>query len=1113
MRYLPTRSLLFMVCVLLGFSSARAQTPPILFQHPTVNSSQIVFAYAGSLWSVARSGGVAYQLTSGPRQDASPVFSPDGKLLAFSGTAAGDQAVYVMPAVGGEARRLTWYPGPNVTVGWANDSKQILFRSIRESIDPLYFRLFTVPVNGGLPTALPLPYATQGSYSPDGKRLAYVPFRNHPWFEAWKHYRGGMQPRIRIALLSNSSVTTLPRAGANNKDPMWIGNAIYFLSDRSGGFFRLYRYDLGSKTVKAISPDDGHDILTATVGDVDSSHPVIVYTQMGKLFLVDVNSGKIRQVPVTIHADFTAAQPRWETVGKHLMNPDISPHGVRAVFQAHCDIVTVPTKHGNAQDITNTTGACERYPAWSPDGAEIAYFSDASGENELYISPQNGIGKIRKISLGAHPTFYFDPVWSPDGKYIAYSDIAQHLWIVDVKTGKTSLVTTRYYDAGSRSFHAAWSADSQWLTYTAVRPDYLHAVYVYSVSSGKSTRITPPGSDAETSRFDPSGKYLYFLASTNPDPGAQLGELSSINQPTVYSAYVAVLRKDLPSPLAPLPGEEEALEAAPSKKGTDAAKKKAAKPATPAKVTIDFAGLSHRILALPVPPRAYQGLEVSAPGVLWFLAGPVVSQSQPDHPGLTVYRFSLKKRKAKQVLSDVDSFAMSADGKDLLLEQHSQWRIVPVAAKIRPDAGTVLNTGGLQVYVNPRKEWNEIYRQVWRIEQNFFYSPQFNGVDLPRAERYYAQFLPGVESRSDLQYILHDMLGNLSVSHMFLMGVPSGARPVPDGLLGADYSIENDRYRFAHIFSGENWNPQLHAPLTEPGVNVKVGDYLLAVNGRPLRGSDNLYSFFQNTAGKQVVLTVSASAAGANSRQVTVVPVSNEMPLRKEDWIHHNQMLVNQLSGGKLAYIYLPDTENGGWTDFNRYFFSQIGKQGAIVDERFNHGGLLANYVINQLQQPLLSFWLSRYAHAGMTPAAIFGPKVMIINHFAGSGGDYMPYIFRQQHVGELVGTRTWGGLVGIGGYPSLMDGSRVTAPSEAIYFPNGKWDVENHGVTPDVRVTMNPELWREGKDPQLEAAVAIALRELKGHSFHFVPPPAYPNRSAGLPLGISPGPGHSSSK
>jgi tricorn protease len=1103
MRFPAARFIVLSACLLFGISSSHAQNAPILFEHPTVNANQIVFAYAGSLWSVSRSGGDAIRLTAGTNQDSEPVLSPDGKLLAFTSDHDGNQEIYVMPADGGPATQLTWYPGPNVTAGWTNDSKQVLFQSTRASVDPLYFRLFTVPVTGGLPAAIPLPYATQGSYSPNGEQLAYVPFRNHPWFEAWKHYRGGMIPRIRIVDLSNSHVTaTIPRDGASNKNPIWIGNSVYFLSDRTGGHFRLYRYDLSTKAIKAVSPDDGHDILSATAGALNTSHPAIVYTEMGKLFLLNVKSGHIQQIHVTIHADFPESHPRWVSVSKHLTNPDISPHGIRAVFQAHCDILTVPTKHGDAQDITNTTGACERYPAWSPDGTKIAYFSDASGQYQLYISPQNGIGKIQKISLGDHPSFYSNPVWSPDGNYISFNDVAGHLWILNVKTSKLTLVATSYYIDARSSFQPGWSADSQWITYTAMRPDHLFAVYVYSLASGKSTRITPPGSDAQLSVFDPSGKYLYFFASTNPNPAIRTGELSAINEPTVYTPYVVVLRNNIPSPLAPRPGEEKASKSASSQKETKADDKK--KSSSPAKVTIDFNNISERILALPVPPRAYHGIFVSAPGVVWMLAGPVVSESMPDHPGLTVYRFSMKKRKASEVLAGIQDFAMSADAKHFLINQNGQWRIVPAQAKIGPSDGNTLNTAGLKVYVDPHPQWNEMYRQVWSNEQNFFYSPQFNGLDLAAAEKYYAQFLPGVESRSDLFYLLHDMVGNLSVSHMFLEPSPQGSGSTSVGLLGAEYSIDHNRYRFSHIYSGENWNPQLHAPLTQPGVDVKQGDYLLDVNGRPLYGTDNIYSFFQNTAGKQVVLTVSASPDGTNSRQVTVVPISHAMPLRKQDWIHRNHMLVNKLSHGQLAYIYLPDTEEGGYTYFNRYFFSQTGKQGAIVDERFNHGGLLANYVINQLQQKPLSYWVSRHGHSAVTPAAIFGPKVMVINHFAGSGGDYMPFVFRQEGVGKLVGTRTWGGLVGIGRYPSLMDGSMVTAPSSAIYFLNGKWDVENHGVAPDVHVNMNPELWREGKDPQLEAAVAIAMQELKGHTFHIPPHPAYPTRGAAPNLGSS---------
>lgn len=1098
MRDIRIRCLILSASLFLLSGAARAQAPPILFQHPTVNATRIVFSYAGSLWSVNRGGGVAERLTGGVREDNWPIFSPDGSELAFTGADKGNLDVYVMPGEGGAARRLTWHPGPDISVGWTRDGQRVLFRSGRYSVDPLYNRLFTVSRDGGFPAPLPLPWASQGSYSPRGSRIAYVPFRNHTPFETWKRYRGGMESRIRIALLSDSSVTSVPRGDGNNMDPMWVGNAIYFLSDRTGGHFRLYRYSLGSKTVEAASPDDGHDILSASAGAADSSHPAIVYAELGKLFLLDVKSGKIRQVSVTLHADFPDAQPHWDTVGQELTNADVSPHGVRAVFQAHCDILTVPAKYGDAQDITNTPGACERYPAWSPDGKSIAYFSDASGEYQLYVSPQDGLGTLRKIALGAHPSYFYHPVWSPDSQSIAYYDITQRLWIVDVKTGKRALVAKRYYDESGEPFFASWSADSQWLTYTDVLPNNLNAIFVYSLATGQSTQVTDGMSDALVSRFDPSGKYLYFLASTNPNTSSAVGELSAIDQPTVYSPYVAVLRNDIPSPLAPRAGEEKAAPAKPQAKPGE--KKPAATP--PAKVTIDFTGLSQRILALPIPPRAYTGLEVSAPGVLWLAAGPVVNESHADHPGLSLFQFTLKDRKAQLVLPAVEQAALSADGKNWLILQGKTWRIVPAAAKIPPAVG-VLRTADLKVHVDPPAQWRQMYHEVWRVERDFFYSPQMHGLSVAAAEKYYAGFLPGVESRSDLIYLFHDMLGNLTVSHLFIGRVPGSApTPTPVGLLGADYTIDHNRYRFSRIYSGENWNPDLRAPLTQPGVNVKVGDYLLAVNGRQLYGADNVYSFFEETAGKQVALTVGPNPDGTGARQVTVVPEPSELALRKRAWVHENRMLVDKLSHGQLAYVYLPDTAEGGWTYFNRYFFSQIGKQGVVVDERFNHGGDLANYVINQLQQPLLSFWSPRHGHLGITPAAIFGPKVMIANHFAGSGGDYLPYTFKQERVGTLVGTRTWGGLVGIGHYPVLMDGTTVTAPESAIYFPNGKWDVENHGVDPNVKVEMNPALWRKGEDPQLQTAIAIALRELKAQPFHMVPRPAYPNYNAGTPIG-----------
>ncbi len=713
-----------------------------------------------------------------------------------------------MPAMGGMARRLTWYPGMNVAVGWTPGGRSVLFRSMRYSVDQ-YFRLFTVSLAGGLPAALPLPYATQGSYAPGGRRIAYVPFRNHTWFEAWKHYRGGLEPRIRIARLSDSSVVPLPRGGGADEDPMWIGRAVFFLSDRTGGHVRLYRYGLHSRRVTAVSPADGSDILSATAGVPGTAHPTIVYTEMGKLFLYDVTTGAVRRVPVELHADFPSAHPYWRSVGHELTDAGLSPHGVRAVFEAHGDIVTVPAKHGDAEDITRTPGAFEREPAWSPDGKWIAYFSDASGEYELYVSPQSGIGAVRRIALGPDPTYFYDPQWSPDSRYIALHDISQHLWIVNVKTGRLTLVAKRYYDEAEQPFETGWSPDSRWLAYSTVLPNELNAVFVYSLASGRSTQITDGMSDAEWPRFDPSGKYLYFLASTNPNPSFAVGELSAIDYPTVYSPYVAVLRSDLPSPLAPRPGEERT---APAK--AKAKPKKQPSPAQPARVTIDFAGLRQRILALPMPPRAYADLEVSASGVLWLAAGPVVAESRPDHPELALYRFSLKKRAATLVLPTVAAFVLSADGKHLLIEQGPSWRIVPAVAKIPP--GGVLDTSRLKVYVDPPKQWRQMYREVWRIERDFFYSPQMNGLNVGAAERYYARFLPGVRARSDLAYLLHDMLGDLTVSHLFLFPVPPapGSRPVSVGLLGADYTIDHGRYRFSRIFGGESWDPRLHAPLT-----------------------------------------------------------------------------------------------------------------------------------------------------------------------------------------------------------------------------------------------------------------------------------------------------------
>jgi tricorn protease len=569
-----------------------------------------------------------------------------------------------------------------------------------------------------------------------------------------------------------------------------------------------------------------------------------------------------------------------------------------------------------------------------------------------------------------------------------------------------------------------------------------------------------------------------------------------------------VLRKDLPSPLAPESDEEkpEAKKDDAAKPGADGDKAKSKegdKKPEPVKVQIDFDGLSQRILALPIPARNYLGLLAGKEGVLYLLEGPLVEvEGGPAH--LTAQRFELKTRKTENLVDHVEAFDLSFDGEKMLYRQGEHWFINPAEKPPQPGKG-MLNTGAMEVYVVPREEWKQMFHEVWRIERDFFYDPHFHGLDIQKAEQTYAPFVAGLASRADFNYLLADMLANINVLHMYVAGGKHPDIPMVNvGLLGADYTLDSGRYRLARVLSGENWNPQLHAPLTEPGVNVKEGEYLLAVNGRNLTANDEIYSFFLETAGKQTVLKVGPHPDGSGSRDVTVVPVESEIGLRGLAWIEGNRRKVDELSGGKLAYVYLPNTAGGGFTNFNRYYFAQVGKQGAVLDERFNGGGQLADYIIDYLHRPVMSLVMTREGESYSEPEeAIFGPKAMIINEFAGSGGDAMPWYFRKAGVGPLVGERTWGGLVGIGGYPQLIDGGSITAPRWAIYGLQGQWEVENHGISPDVEVELDPKLVREGHDPQLERAVEVVLDLLKKNPLPSYPTPPYPNYHDTLPAPV----------
>ncbi|MGB7296936.1 MAG: PDZ domain-containing protein [Candidatus Aminicenantales bacterium] len=1081
---------------------ASSQDTPILAQKPALSQTHVVFAYAGDLWRVARGGGAAQRLTTGPGVETNPVFSPDGSLIAFTGEYDGNVDVFVMPAEGGVPRRLTWHPAPDTALDWTPDGKEILFTSTRTSYSR-FSELFTIGVEGGFPERLPLPMGYEGSFSPDGKRIAYVPLRRA--FTVWKRYRGGTATPIWIADLSDSRIEKIPRTDSNDYDPMWVGDKVYFLSDREGPV-TLFSYDVNTKKVARALDNGGLDLKSASAGP-----GAIIYEQFGALHFYDLASQKSSPLSVSIAGDMLEVRDKFVNVGDSLSSPSLSPNAVRAAFEARGEIITVPAEKGDFRNLTNTRGAMERYPAWSPDGEKIAYFSDESGEYELHVRDQKGSGEPVRIALEKDPTFYFAPRWSPDNKKIAYADCHLNFWYVDLENKKPVKVDKDRFLGGSTGASPNWSPDSKWLVYSKQLPNYLGAIFLYSLENGQSTQITDGMSDARLAVFDPGGKYLYFTAST--DSGASLQpDIHSIFRDVTSSVYLAVLDKAEPTPFVPESDEEKPVDK--SKKEPDKPEKKdedtSAQDKKPEKdivVKIDLEGILQRILAVPIPARNYVDLQTGESGTLLAIAVDEPLPGAPFAQGLSVHRFDLKERRSDVVVSSVNAFEMARNGKKYLYRKAGRWSIgtlkpmPPSGAPSPPpsaggDSDKAMPTQDIQIRVKPREEWRQIYREVWRIEREFFYDPNLHGLDLEKAQEKYAPFVEAVASRMDLNYLFAEMLGEMTVGHL---GVGGGDIPRPErvstGLLGADYIVENGRYRFARVYSGENWNPQFQAPLTQPGVNVKAGEYLLAADGREVKGTDNIFSFFEAKAGKQVVLTVGPEPKMEGSREVTVVPISSETSLRNFAWIEDNRRYVERVTDGKAAYVYMPDTAFGGYTYFNRYFYAQVGREALIVDERFNGGGMLATDIIERFQRKMMSLVATRDGEDEVQPqGAIFGPKVMLINEFAGSGGDAMPWYFHKAKVGPLVGKRTWGGLVGRAGGPRLMDGGYVSAPSSGVWSPDGHWIAENVGVPPDVEVELDPALVRQGKDPQLDKAIEIVMSELAANPLTKPKRPAYPD-------------------
>ena len=1120
-----------------------AQPPEArLMRFPDIYKDKVAFSYGGDLWLASTSGGVARRITSHPGRELFPKFSPDGKWIAFTGQYDGNFNVYVMPAEGGQPKQLTFYQGSaqqlsdrmgihDEVLTWTPDSKHIVFLSRRDAWSGWMKRPFMIGIEGGLPEPLPIDQGGLLSYSPDGTKIAYnMIFRN---FRQWKRYTGGMAQSITVYDLKNNRSFDLPHTEYSDTFPMWHQNSIYFTSDRGREHhLNLYRYDLDSKQIEQLTHFEDWDVMWPSLGP-----EAIIFENAGYLYTYDFQSRQPKKLTIYLSADREEAMKHWESVGKLVTDFDIAPDGKRAVFAARGAVFTVPAKEGSIRNLTHTPGIRDRRVAWSPDGRWIAYVSDRSGEDEIYISPQDGLGKEQQVTFG-YKGFKFDPVWSPDSKNLAWADKDLNLWWVSLTAKKPVKVDHGEY---GEITNYSWSPDSKWLAYDKGQENQYSVVYVYSLTEDKTRAVTSAMTNSHQPVFDPEGKYLYYLS--DRDFNEVLGNVDiEFANPKTTRMYVVTLRKDEPSPFGVQSDETEVKKAEPSPEsirpggtsaddpqGDEGQKSAEKEPAAgrekekkkdkdkdkdkekPVEVKIDFDGIEDRVVAVPTEPAVFSTF-AAAKGFLYYATTPIHGLSGPL-PGeeATVHAYDLKERKEKTVIEGVERFALSFDGSKLLYEAEGggkrdahTYGIIDAkpAGEPKKVGDGALSLSGLRAEIDPPEEWKEMFQEVWRQERDYFYEPAMNGVDWEKMRQKYLALLPYVSDRYSLTYILGEMIGELSNSHTYV-----GGGDYPDlhavnvGLVGADFRLDpsSGMYRIQKIYPGENWDSSLRSPLTEPGVKVNEGDYLLAVNGRPLRAPANPYQLLVNTANEVVTLTVNSKPAEDGARNVQVKPINDEYNLHELAWIESNRRRVDRASGGKVGYVYLPDMGAPGLNQFVKQYFPQIRKQGLIIDVRYNGGGFVDELIFERLRRILAGMDSARNWTSGTVPANVFhGSMVCLTNHYAASDGDIFSYTFKYYKLGPLIGERTWGGVRGIRGMMPLLDGGYITRPEFSRYDLNSHWIIENHGVQPDIVVENRPEDVVSGKDPQLERAIQEVMRAIQENPKPLParPPdlPPYPN-------------------
>jgi tricorn protease len=911
-----------------------------------------------------------------------------------------------------------------------------------------------------------------GEISEDGKYIAYQQIGF--WDAEWRNYRGGQAKPIWIVDLKNYSLKMTPQTdNERHTDPVWLNNIVYFLSERDYAN-NVWSYNPATNELKQQTFHSDFDAKS-----LDGGGGVIVYEQGGYLNILNPTNGNTKRLTINVRGDFHWARERWEEVKPiSLANASLSPTGQRALFEYRGEVFTVPKEKGDWRNITRNSSAADRSPVWSPDGKKIAWFSDVSGEYQLMIGDQEGLEKPKVISI-EKPTFFFKPAWSPDSKYIAFTDTDYVLWFTDVNSGITKKIDSDRYAHPNRTLNPVWSPDSKWIAYARLLDNHYKVIKAYNIETAQSVQLTDGMADAISPVWDSSGKYLYFLASTNYALNSGWLDMSSYDRPLTRALYLIVLNKEDVSPLAPRSDDEKEKPKEDKKEGTPIVK-------------IDMDGIANRILAVDIPQRNYAALYPASDGYLFY------SEIVANQQGQTIHRYNFKDRKTEVYLTPVNDLAISHDRKSLLYRSNVVWGILGTGdSNKKIGDGKLEALGSMKLKINPMEEWKQIFREGWRYQRDFLYVSNVHGAPWNDVLKWYSPWIDHVRHRTDLNYVVDILGGEVAVGHSYTSG---GDFPnidnVPVGLLGADFEIQNGMYRFKKIYLGESWNPDIKAPLREPGVNISAGDYLLEVNGQSISTSVNLYKYFEATANRQIKIKVSSKPSAEGARTVTIVPVENENQLRNIDWVESNRRKVNELSKGQLAYVYVPNTGNPGYTSFNRYYFAQQDKKGAIIDERNNGGGSAADYMVDIMARDLHGYFNSRtegHLPLRVPHAAIYGPKVMLINERAGSGGDLLPYLFNKMKIGPLVGTKTWGGLVGTWDTPLFVDGGRMVAPRGGFYDVNGQWAVEGVGISPDIEVQQMPADVMKGRDPQLEKAVDEALKLLKTQAVEMKAEPPAP--------------------